>query len=669
MINIVSKYGNNTECADWGVYLTQALNDNSDNVVYFPKGEYSIGSCNFSNIDNKTIILDNAVLNLNETDKEQMFDLCNCNNISFIGGKLNGNHHVPVGIRAYNCKKLNVESEIAFFGISSVSYSAGIAMSGDCSYSSIKNSYIHDIKTGSNITSSAIGKDGYIHCTAIGIKTNIQNEYSKHVTIRDVIIDKIGDDVVTLTDDENTDETKQVDGDGIYIIQRPIIENLTVDGSKINVLSDEAESFIKIINPHITNCSKRGIKVSTRAVDIEGGYIDVSSWGPAVDFQFARNCSIKDTFVRNKQKSALAVCWDDGNILIDNCTFKGNMKNNLSKDNKYVNYGIVLNEKLSKSASTLAGYTNARHNIKIRDCKFYDVVSAISTGDSNNKKEDYQSIMITEPDIGFFSGNEAIMLSDTRIKQVDCLNIDGMKFKYGNTNSDIFEANNSYYSQAVNEGQLVNIKAGTNYINPTISVTIKSKYINEDFEKIYKDYIFAADYTDFGDRYARHNDVFTVPENNIVIADGTYISATNQNLTATVLNDTVTINVASMENTTDYIYIPLESEISFDGKEFNYVVDQNTNNSSNVTVTFTKQSNKYSMVDSFIETALNKESKSQFVRGITDTAGYLRVKVKANETFPFSTSFKISLMNRELIFAKNIESRLKELEMKVTEIT
>ena len=57
------------------------------------------------------------------------------------------------------------------------------------------------------------------------------------------------------------------------------------------------------------------------------------------------------------------------------------------------------------------------------------------------------------------------------------------------------------------------------------------------------------------------------------------------------------------------------------------------------------------------------------MRGITDTAGYLRVKVRPNETLSFSTSFKISLMNRELIFAKNIEERLKELEMKVTEIT
>ncbi len=669
MINIVSKYGNNTDCTDWGVYLTQAFNDNSDNVIYFPKGEYSIGSCSFSNIDNKTIILDNAVLNLNETDKEHMFDFSNCNNISFIGGKLNGNHHVPVGIRAYNCKKLNIESEIAFFGISSASYSAGIAMSGDCSYSSIKNSYIHDVKTGSNITSSAIGEDGYIHCTAIGIITNKQNEYSKHVTIKDVIIDEIGDDIVTLTNDDNTTKTEQVDGDGIYIIQRPILETLTIDGSKINVLSDAVESFIKIINPKITNCSKRGIKVSTRSVDIEGGYIDVCSWGPAVDFQFARNCSIKDTFVRNTQTSALAVCWDDGNILIDNCTFKGNMKDNLYKNNRYANYGIVLNEKLSKDASTLARFTNARHNIKIRDCKFDDVVSAVCTGNSNNKKEDYQSIMITEPEIGFFSGNEAIILSDTRIKQVDCINIDGMKFKYGNTISDIFEANNSYYSQTVNAGQLVNINAGTNHINPTISLTIKSKYINEDFEKIYKDYIFSADYTDFGDRYARHNDVFTVPENNIVIADGTYVSATNQNLAATVLNDTVTVNVASMENTTDYIYIPLESEIAFDGREFNYIVDQNTNNLPNVTVTFTKQSNKYSPVGNFIETALNKESKSYLVRGITDTAGYLRVKVRPNETLSFSTSFKISLMNRELIFAKNIEERLKELEMKVTEIT
>ncbi len=669
MINIVSKYGNNTDCTDWGVYLTQAFKDTSDNVIYFPKGEYPISPCIFSNIDNKTIILDNAVLNLNETDKSYMFNFNNCSNVSIIGGKLNGNHYASFGIEAVNCRKLKIKSEIAYFGTSSASYSSGVAMYGDCSYSCIENSYIHNIKTGLNIYPSAIGEDGYIHCAAIGMVTNGQNKYSKYVTIKDVTIDEIGDDIVSLINDDGTTESKKVDGDGIYIIQRPIIESQIVDGSQMNVLSDAAESFIKIINPQITNCSKRGIKVSTRSVDIEGGYIDVCSWGPAVDFQFARNCSIKDAFIRNTQTSALAVCWDDGNMLIDGCILKGNMKSNLAENNGYANYGVVLNEKLSKDASTLARYTNAGHNIKISNCEFDDVVSAVSTGNNNNKKESYQSISIIEPNIGYFSGNDAIILSNTRIKEVDCLNIDGMKFKYGNTVSKVFEANNSYYSQTVDNGQFVNIKTGTNYISPANSLTIKSKYINEDFETIYKDYIFSADYTDFGGKCARHKDVFTSPKNNITIADGTYISATNENLTATVLNDTVTIDVSSMKNNADYIYIPLESGIAFDGKEFSYIIDGNTNTSANVTLTLTKLSNKYSVVNNFIETALNAESKKYLIRNITDTAGYLRVKVTSNVTLPFNTSFKISLADRELFFAKGIEDRLKELELKVSELT
>lgn len=670
MINIVKKGADRTGIVDCTDILSKAIEDDTSAVIYFPKGEYLISPCVFENKNDITLYLKGATLNLNSTvtDENYMFKLINCNNISFIGGTIKGNHLVATGIRAFNSQRLRVQSEIVGFGTPDSSYSAGIALMGDCSYSRLEKVYIHDIKTGPEVSPSAIDSDNYIHCVGIGC-TKAGEKYSKYVTIDSPVINDIGDYEVTVEYSEDERETKMVDGDGIYIIQRPIIETISENNENKYILKDTSESHIKISNPYITNCSKRGIKVSTRAVEIEDGYIDVNSWNAAVEFQLSQNCSIKNAFIRNSRLSALAISWDNGNVTVDNCKIMGNMKNNIIADNKYSDYGIVLNGELSKDEKTFAYYTEENHNIKISNCEFDDVVSAVYTGtEEDKKKKRYSKITITDPYIGHFSGDSAIKLNNSRIEEIDCLDISGLNFKYGNTANNVFKANNLYYSANINNGQLVNIGSNTYFVDPKASVTIKSNCLYNNFKEIYQDYIFSARNVDFGEQPTDYDDVFEKAENLIYLSDGQYTSASNETLTAYISNNTITVNVGSMSNASDYIYIPLKSNIEFDNRELNYEINNITSVSPNITVTFTKADNRYSAINGGLETTLNGKFKRRVLNNIIGTAGYLRIKVSSGISDSFSTSFDMSVTDRKQIFKNNLELRITALEEKLLQI-
>ncbi len=666
-VNVVQEgINNNGEATDLSSVLSQA----SDVIYYFPEGTYKVTEYTFQNCHNVTILAPNAIFECNteEADSNRFFFFLNCTNCKVIGGIYDGKNMFQHGIGFYNTNYSTIKDiEVRNIGNIGIKNAAGICFMGDCSNSTIENVKIHNIQAGEKDEEAG----NYIFASGIAINllkatTSSSRKYSQNIVIENACIYDIG----TAQYSDNDGGTRKIDGDGIFIIQRPeYVEDKTLEATtdekaylyfKYKLLGegtyyldrmpkaeignsriameiknvngvdtyeyrvevvDETESNIKIINPNISNCSKRAIKASARCVDIIGGNIDVASWGAAIEYQYTRNSTIRDLHISNKTMTCLTICGGDGIMTVENCYFSGSGEGN----------GIVLYRENNNNSNIKRG----GENIIISNCDFenvsYPIYSRLAEGEVPVVSD---SIVIRDCTIGHFYGEDAIHLSPNRFASLNKLKISDITFKYGNTISDIFAANNNFYDRTEENGLLVEstnvIYLGTvaNHIDPASSLIIDIDNIQDDFDELFKLYGFSAKNVFFGGAPALASLVYEYPEY-ITMTAGDEYTSTSGNLTAKILSDYSIEVTGTRESSSKLVYIPIREFVACAG--IGYVIQVTTDTvytSSEVSISLFKDNVSGNRVGE--EISLNSTSrKKELLLEEDTTAKYIGIKLRA----------------------------------------
>lgn len=604
----------------------------SKRCLYFPAGTYKCNGIALSNIDNLTIICDNANFVFynqatNSTDAAEttvqgsFFKFTNCNNLTIIGGCFDGQHKVSQCITLVGCQNSNItNATIKGAGNKVSSFAAGINLIRDCSQFNINNVIVSDIKAGT------VSEDTFIHAVGIGV-SSVNGEFSQHGYISNSQISNINGYKVG---------NKEPDGDGIYLIQRP-----SADCS--------GDSYITVSNCTITDCAKRGIKVSTRHTNINNCYIDIDGWGAAIEAQYGKMI-LRDSTIHNKYASCLTLDWDNGTNYIDNCKLYGADKTETSTHgDKYIGNGIVLNQRLSVTGTY---YTNEPCSVIARNCTIENVTSPLRSGYAAGLTYQYQSVIFDDCQIGHYRGASAIMFDASMISAINKLSLSDVNYKYGITENEVQTANNQYFG-LTNSGNTLDI-GSTTYVKP--NHMIYTNNLTDDYNKMFRMYDLLD--SDFGAPKANVSDVLEDAPNILSCTNGTYTSKTNTHFSVVATDNTLSIKCdTAYTSGKSFVYVKLDS-LELKGGTYNFYVDNITPVSSDVTITFADSS--YNIIDTSLELALNKTSKSLIVDGVTKPITYLRVKLAANKTIDMQCT--VSLANRNKVLKGNLEARVAALE-------
>lgn len=604
----------------------------SKRCLYFPAGTYKCNGIVLSNIDDLTIICDNAnfvfynqATNLTDaaetTVQSSFFKFTNCNNLTIIGGCFDGQHKVSQCITLVGCQNSNItNATIKGAGNKVSSFAAGINLIRDCSQFNINNVIVSDIKAGT------VSKDTFIHAVGIGV-SNVNGEFSQHGHISNSQISningyKVGD--------------KEPDGDGIYLIQRPSADCT-------------GDSYITVSNCTITDCAKRGIKVSTRHTNIDNCYIDIDGWGAAIEAQYGK-MTLRDSTIHNKYASCVTLDWDNGTNYIDNCKLYGADKTETSTHgDKYIGNGIVLNQRLSVTGIY---YTNEPCSVIARNCTIENVTSPLRSGYAAGLTYQYQSVIFDDCQIGHYRGASAIMFDASMISAINKLSLSDVNYKYGITENEVQTANNQYFG-LTNSGNTLDI-GSTTYVKP--NHMIYTNNLTDDYNKMFRMYDLLD--SDFGAPKANVSDVLEDAPNILSCTNGTYTSKTNTHFSVVATDNTLSIKCdTAYTSGQSFVYVKLDS-LELKGGTYNFYIDNITPASSDVTITFADSS--YNIIDTSLELALNKTSKSLIVDGVTKPITYLRVKLAANKTIDMQCT--VSLANRNKVLKGNLEARVAALE-------
>lgn len=604
----------------------------SKRCLYFPAGTYKCNGIALSNIDDLTIICDNANFVFynratNSTDAAEttvqgsFFKFTNCNNLTIIGGCFDGQHKVSQCITLVGCQNSNItNANIKGAGNKASSFAAGINLIRDCSQFNINNVIVSDTKAGT------VSEDTFIHAVGIGV-SNVNGEFSQHGYIGNSQISNISGYTVG---------NKEPDGDGIYLIQRP-----SADCS--------GDSYITVSNCTITDCAKRGIKVSTRYTNIDNCYIDIDAWGAAIEAQYGK-MTLKDSTIHNKYASCVTLDWDNGTNYIDNCKLYGADKTETSTHgDKYIGNGIVLNQRLSVTGTY---YTNEPCSVIVRHCTIENVTNPLRSGYAAGLTYQYQSIIFDDCQIGHYRGASAIMFDASMISAINKLSLADVNYKYGTTENEVQTANNQHFG-LTNSGNTLDI-GSTTYIKP--NHMLYTNNLTDDYNKLFRMYDLLD--SDFGAPKANVSDVLEDAPNILSCTNGTYTSKTNTHFSVVATDNTLSIKCdTAYTSGKSFVYVKLDS-LELKGGTYNFYIDNITPVSSDVTITFADSS--YNIIDTSLELALNKASKSLIVDGVTKPITYLRVKLAANKTIDMQCT--VSLVNRNKVLKGNLEARVAALE-------
>lgn len=604
----------------------------SKRCLYFPAGTYKCNGIALSNIDDLTIICDNAnfvfynqATNLTDaaetTVQSSFFKFTNCNNLTIIGGCFDGQHKVSQCITLIGCQNSNISNaNIKGAGNKASSFAAGINLIRNCSQFNINNVIVSDIKAGT------VSEDTFIHAVGIGV-SNVNGEFSQHGYISNSQISNINGYKVG---------NKEPDGDGIYLIQRPSADCT-------------GDSYITVSNCTITDCAKRGIKVSTRHTNIDNCYIDIDGWGAAIEAQYGK-MTLRDSTIHNKYASCVTLDWDNGTNYIDNCKLYGADKTETSTHgDKYIGNGIVLNQRLSVTGTY---YTNEPCSVIARNCTIENVTSPLRSGYAAGLTYQYQSVIFDDCQIGHYRGASAIMFDASMISAINKLSLSDVNYKYGTTENEVQTANNQYFG-LTNSGNTLDI-GSTTYVKP--NHMIYTNNLTDDYNKMFRMYDLLD--SDFGAPKANVSDVLEDAPNILSCTNGTYTSKTNTHFSVVATDNTLSIKCdTAYTSGKSFVYVKLDS-LELKGGTYNFYIDNITPVSSDVTITFADSS--YNIIDTSLELALNKTSKSLIVDGVTKPITYLRVKLAANKTIDMQCT--VSLANRNKVLKGNLEARVAALE-------
>lgn len=623
--------------------LTNVLPNNSNVIYYFPEGTYKLKGMSFSEKNNITILAPKATFifdNIN-TSTNYILQFESCSNCKIIGGIFDCSCTAKIGLYFINCQNTFIKNvEIRNVGGAALKDTAGISFYKDCSDSIVEDIYIHNVQAGvastdDYIHANGIAINGYLHSREVHIISLYDYYFSHNITIRNVRISDIGNELYNNTSN---------DGDGIYIVQFP----------KDTPFVSDAESNIKIINPTITNCSKRAIKVVTRCVDIIGGIINVSSTSAAIEYQYVRNSTIRGLHISNSSFTAITIYGGDGMMNIEDCYISGNGLNN----------GIVLYRENNNNSAIKKG----GENINISNCEFEELNLPIVAKLTNSSEEKVvtDSILIRNCTIGYFSGNSAIMLLPSRFSTIKKLKISDLSFKYGTSINEIYQSNHVKYNNVLSEPCLINLGTNVDFLNPSMSLILDIDSVQDDFNDIFKLYPFSAKNLYLGGTPALAAYVYEYPE-----LFGFIASVNNVNgLSATVLSEHTVKISGGTSSSIQNIFIPIN------GIEFQENIDYFINLTSNVIYSDNGMSVQLAQVNNEVGLIGNEISISGYaIRNLisvdtSDTANFIKVKLEAGfdvlgEDDGTQLSFSITTRFPKIKGLDGISERLSALEREV----
>ena len=277
---------------------------------------------------------------------------------------------------------------------------------------------------------------------------------------------------IYFSDNEVGLKYANVDGDGLFIICHP--EQCKIEEGQEAV--NRGEHFIKIINPQITNCSKRGIKLAARCASIIGGNIDIDSWtGSAVELQTVRDTIIKDLTIRSGNYSCLGICGGDGFISIENCNFSSREGNG---------NGILLSDTMNRSLPLFPD----GENVLINNCTFTNnkipILASLTSAASNKAKSNL--LQISNCTINNFKEEKVVegeVIED--YYAIDLCLLDNRYSRYEYLNNLIIE--NIIFSPVLNNPQkalrLRNDSGNELKINQLVKIDLDN--INYDYSTLY----------------------------------------------------------------------------------------------------------------------------------------------------------------------------------------
>lgn len=651
IVNVVDNgVKNNGEATD----LNLALTTQKNTLYYFPKGVYSLAGYEFTGCENITIFAPNAEFKYNHKGSvTAIFAIKNCTNFRIIGGVYNGNvasdgvsPEVAYGISVNNSSNTIIEgAEIKNIGCQSSEATSGISFVGDCSFSRLTDCTIHDIQAG-------VYTSDYIFASGISIKSNSADNISKQVIAENPHIYNIG----TAEYFDESNQKLSIDGDGIFIIQPP--KYYSEEDDELNEteqsarLLHENENNIKIINPHITDCAKRALKIVARCVDIIGGIIDVTSWGAAIEYQYPRNSTICDVFVRNQAMTALTLNAGDGIVSIENCRFLGNGSGN----------GIVLYRQNGNDFN----YNTGAENVVISNCDFEDLNIPIYAASSSSVV--CESITIRDCTIGHFKGESAIKLNPERFLSIDKLVISDITFKYGNTQEKIFEENNQKYNQNLSSCKIINLGTYTRYVNPISSLIIDIDSLDDDIGEILNVLKFDTKSVYLGGAPALATLGLENPNQIKYISNRNNLQNTSLNATISENNEIKVSGTCSNSNQT--VFIPIEPFVIIPNTE--YLIEVNTDvvySDDKMSVAMYTDSSNTQTVGNAI--SLDKSVQKVLLSNISakTTVNYIGVTLKGDESADASSAiqdtyitFLLKYKVPKLKGITNLENKYAQLE-------
>lgn len=414
----------------------------SGTLIYFPAGTYLITDpyVLFSGLDNITIEFHPAaqiVVGSSSEESSILFDFKGCTNITLKNLSVNGKHSINHAVSFNGCKNITVEGgELQYNGNAASAFSSGIRFSGSNSGILINNVKIHHMYTGTK------GADGYGYSTGIAVNGDIDG-YTKNMVISNC-------EIYTIRNSGNV----MTDGDGIFLIQRPT----TIDRMLCNIVIRDCE---------IHNCSLRCIKASCRGVTVDhcNLYDDgsgVVTRGYLADFQFADSSSIINSTLYNNYYGCVAINYDTGKFIAQNNHLTGS---GLRKQGQ----GFVLNRMIGENNVHFEKATVIIENNFITDTQ-----QAIIVNYEKTESYDFNALIFRNNVIGYFSGDAAISIDTRRVNSISALIIDGIMFKYGNIKNEIMAANNTHFSTAKTDIQIINLGDSTKFVNPISILNIKN---------------------------------------------------------------------------------------------------------------------------------------------------------------------------------------------------
>lgn len=551
----------------------------SSSVVLFPEGVYKITGIEFTGSDDKpleskTLLALGAKFLFDENSSgNSMFRFAEGSKINIIGGVYEGNNAVQYGLNFVNVQNVRIEgASVKSIGNASLTATAGVSFTGDCSYSKLNN------VTVDGVTAGVPGADGYIFAEGIKFsRSSTSGKFSKYVEINNPVINDIGyvngNNYVTATKGEENNNyyvgnisckkdiltdyyqkegdniiylsegKARIDGDGIYLVQ-----------SKLGRQHDGIESYIKINNPRITNCSKRAVKLEARCVDIIGGIIDVASWSSAIGIQRARNTNIRNVNIRNTTFTPVTVCGGDGPVIVSGCKITGG-GNSANNDG---NGGIVLGTKST-------GLNTDKEILVIENCEIENTKIPIYSNLTVAAESSVETKLLKISDcvIGFFSGENAIYLANTRFKNIDNLQIENIVFKRGGSAQEVFAANHTHYNtQSGQNEKLYNIE-----VSPKEALIFNTPSVSGSNLSVFDERKIEANYIEVDNRQYRCDEI-SVPVDYVSLSDGTYGS--DDDFKFSVSDNEITIETVNQEgiphevngNTVDYVIKQIDASLS-----------------------------------------------------------------------------------------------------------